>query len=108
MAQPLIALPAALMAALMATLALAGCGTAVARLDQAAETTGATRAAIVRPATPESCTAKMERVRPRVGEKARWTQKRWEIVADNRDQLAADCGAALDAYWNLIEKVEPQ
>lgn len=104
MAQPLIALPAALMAAL----ALAGCGTAVARLDQAAEATGATRAGIVRPATPESCTAKMERVKPKLGEKTRWTLKRWEIVADNRDQLAADCGAALDAYWDEITKVGPR
>ncbi|WP_299864352.1 hypothetical protein [uncultured Hoeflea sp.] len=92
----------------LVTLALAGCGTAIKKLDQAAETTGEARARIERPVTPPSCIAKMERVKPKVDEKARWTQKRWEIVADNRDQLAADCGAALDAYWDEITKVGPQ
>jgi hypothetical protein len=41
---------------------------------------------------PEACTAHIERVVPKVGEKARWTQRRWEIVADNRDRQADDCG----------------
>lgn len=87
---------------LAATLALSGCGTTSARLNHASATAGTVRAEIARPATPKSCIAKMERVRPKVGEKARWTQKRWEFVADNRDRLADDCGADLDAYWDAV------
>lgn len=78
------------------------CETASERLTAAATTQGQTRAAITRPATPEACVAHVERVYPKVGEKARWTQKRWEIVADNRDRLADDCRADLDGYWNAV------
>jgi hypothetical protein len=28
-----------------------------------------------------------------------------EIVADNRDRLADDCGVALDEYWNAVDRI---
>ena len=84
------------------------CQTSEERMEKAATITGQTRAEIARPETPPSCTAKMERVKPKAGEKARWAQRRWEIVADNRDRLAVDCGAELDTYWDMIEKVGAQ
>ena len=86
----------------------ASCQTQGQRLDAAATATGQVRAVIPRPITPEACTAHMERVVPKIGEKARWTQKRWEIVADNRDRLADDCGVALDDYWNAVAKIGAQ
>lgn len=79
------------------------CETAGRRLTAAATAEGQARAAITRPATPDSCVAYVDRVYPKVGEKARWTQRRWEIVADNRDRLADDCRADLDGYWNAVE-----
>jgi len=33
----------------------------------------------------------MERVLPKAGEKARWTQKRWEFSADNIDAQIDRC-----------------
>jgi cytochrome c5 len=84
------------------------CQTAEERMAAAAKAQGEVQAKIARPVTPDSCIAKVERVKPKVGEKARWTQKRWEIVADNRDRLADDCRETLDGYWNEIEKVGVQ
>jgi cytochrome c5 len=84
------------------------CQTAAERMAAAAKAQGEASAKVARPVTPESCIAKMERVKPKIGEKARWTQKRWEIVADNRDRLADDCKQTLDSYWDEIEKVEVQ
>jgi len=81
------------------------CQTAGERMAAAAKAKGETQAKIARPVTPDSCTAKVERVKPKIGEKARWTQRRWEIVADNRDRLADDCGETLEGYWDEVEKV---
>lgn len=81
------------------------CQTTGKRLDAAATSTGQARAIVSRPVTPEACIAHMERVIPTVGEKARWTQKRWEFVADNRDRLADDCRADLDGYWDNVKNM---
>jgi len=81
------------------------CQTVGQRLDVAAKAEGQARAKVPRPATPESCVAHIERVFPKVGEKARWTQKRWEIVADNRDRAADDCQADLDGYWQSVDDI---
>jgi hypothetical protein len=70
-----------------------GCQTLEAQLTEAAVTTGQTQAHFDFPDLPEACTAHVERVIPKVGEKVRWTQGRWEITADNRDALADDCDA---------------
>jgi hypothetical protein len=37
--------------------------------------------------------AHVERVIPKVGEKFRWINQRWEVTADNRDRQADDCAA---------------
>ena len=81
------------------------CETASERLNAAATVQGQARAGIARPETPEACVAHIDRVYPKVGEKARWTQKRWEIVADNRDRLADDCRSYLDEYWESVAEV---
>jgi hypothetical protein len=88
MARPLI-ISLALIAAAMAT---SGCQLTGTRLMVAASAQGEAKAASPEVVAPEACTAHMERVVPKVGEKARWTQTRWEIVADNRDRQADDCG----------------
>lgn len=72
---------------------LAGCQTSKQRLEAAATVTGQTRAVAPKLDLPDACTAHMERVVPKVGEKARWSQTRWEIVADARDRQADDCRA---------------
>ncbi|QRM43970.1 hypothetical protein [Rhizobium sp. BG4] len=74
-------------------LLVAGCQSVTKQINEAATTTGQTQAHFDFPDLPDACTAKVERVIPKVGEKVRWTQSRWEITADNRDQLAADCDA---------------
>jgi hypothetical protein len=86
----------------------ASCQTQNQRLDAAATTIGETRAALPRPATPESCTARIGRVVPKVGEKARWVIKRWEVVAENRNRLAENCEADMDEYWNAVARIGVQ
>lgn len=83
----------ALISILTACLLLGGCQSLNGRAITAAETQGAAQALSSFPDLPEACVAKVERVLPKVGEKARWTQKRWEFVADNRDRLTEDCAA---------------
>lgn len=87
----------------LASIVLASCQTTEQRLEAAAQERGAAEAEAPKQVAPEACVAHMERVVPKVGEKARWTQKRWEIVADNRDRQAADCGAWIDAALNTGE-----
>lgn len=72
---------------------LSGCQTIEGRAKAAAEVKGQTAAAIVFPPLPEACTAHVERVKPKVGEKFRWIQQRWEVTSDNRDRKADDCAA---------------
>ena len=88
MARPMIVAMVLLAVALSAS----ACQSTGERLAEAAWAQGETKARTPQVIAPEACTAHMERVVPRVGEKARWTQKRWEIVADNRDRQADDCG----------------
>ncbi|WP_371833503.1 hypothetical protein [Ferirhizobium litorale] len=71
---------------------MSGCSnTEAQRMHAAAETAGEARAAYALPPWPAECARPMERVTPKAGEKARWTQKRWEIVADATDQRIGDC-----------------
>ncbi|WP_288199444.1 hypothetical protein [uncultured Pleomorphomonas sp.] len=87
----------ALTAALSLTTILSGCGsTDTARLDAAAAATGKAAAGVSLPEWPDRCRAHMERVMPKAGEKARWVQKRWEIVADQQDRRTDDCAAYYD------------
>jgi len=78
---------------LLVLIGLAGCQTSKQRLEAAAVVAGQTRAVSPKLDLPDACTTHMERVVPKVGEKARWTQTRWEILADARDRQADDCRA---------------
>ncbi|WFU89456.1 hypothetical protein QA644_10655 [Rhizobium sp. CC1099] len=72
---------------------LAGCQTVEKRATRAAQAKGQTAASVDFPPLPEACTAHVERVKAKVGEKFRWINQRWEITADNRDRQADDCRA---------------
>lgn len=80
-------------AALILLTLLAGCQSIQERADKAAEAKGRAQASTPFPDLPAACTAKMERVRPKPEEPRVITLKRWDVVADNRDRQAADCGA---------------
>ncbi|WAC26448.1 hypothetical protein [Ancylobacter sp. SL191] len=84
------------MALVSMTVICAGCATTEQRLTVAASTTGQISAGIALPALPAECRERMPRVVPKAGEKWRWVQTRWEIVADNRDALTARCAAFYD------------
>jgi hypothetical protein len=88
MARPMIFALALLAVAVTAS----ACQSTGERLAAAARAQGELNARPPEVIAPEACIAHMERVVPKLGEKARWTQKRWEIVADNRDRQADDCG----------------
>jgi hypothetical protein len=72
-----------------------GCTTTEARqtkrLIAAAQAIGVTKAQDPGTRLPEECRLHMERVLPKAGEKARWTQKRWEFSADNIDAQIDRC-----------------
>ncbi len=57
----------------------------------AAQAIGITRAQPIRPVLPPECREHMGRVIPKLGEKARWTQKRWEYSADQVDAKIDRC-----------------
>jgi hypothetical protein len=84
----ILILPIAL--ALMST---KGCQTLDARMEKAAEAQGQAQASSPLPPMPDACTAHVARIVPRVGEKFRWINQRWEVTADNRDRQADDCAA---------------
>ncbi len=87
---------------LLLVLPLWGCQSDMDRLNSAAAREGAAAAAAILPDLPAACTAKVERVRPKVGEKARWTQKRWEFSAEKRDGQSRDCQSFWDDYKQRI------
>ena len=88
MARPLIVSLTLIVAAVTAS----ACQSSTGRLLVSASAQGEAKAESPEVIAPGACTTHMERVVPKIGEKARWTQKRWEIVADNRDRQADDCG----------------
>jgi hypothetical protein len=71
---------------------LAGCQSINERASIVAGVQGQARASIPFPDLPDACTVKVGRVKP--GDEP-WVivQKRWQIVADNRDRQADDCAA---------------
>lgn len=68
------------------------------RVEQAAQTQGKASARLPRLVLPAACTALTERVKVR---DEAWVihTYRWNVAADNRDQLAKDCQAWADD-WN--------
>lgn len=86
---------------ILAALLLTGCQTIEQRVTAAAKAEGQARAVIAFPDPPASCIAKVGRVR--IGDEP-WVVsfRRWEVVADLRDQQAADCAAwfaDMNARW---------
>lgn len=73
-----------------------GCATTEQRLTAAAGTSGRIASGVDLPDQPAECREPMGRVVPKEGEKWRWVQKRWEIVADAEDQRRARCAAFYD------------
>lgn len=73
------------------SLTLTGCQiTEESRVISSAKTMG--ELAAQRPLdTPPECDDHMNRVIPKVGEKARWSQKRWEYMADQIDAQIDSC-----------------
>lgn len=84
------------MAAVSLAAILSGCVTTEQRLVSASATAGAMAAGLNLPQQPDECRVPMDRVVPKEGEKARWVQKRWEIVADQADKRTAYCATFYD------------
>lgn len=79
--------------------------TAQQKLVGAARVKAAAESKVDIPEMPEACTAMMGRAKPG-GEPWVFTNERWEILADNRDQLTLDCaewGAGLKAKYGATE-----
>jgi hypothetical protein len=83
----------------LALMSAKGCQTMDDQLTKASTTKGQTAAQFDFPDLPGACTAHVDRVIPKVGEKVRWSQNRWEVTADNRDRQANDC-----ALWGKQAK----
>lgn len=89
-------------AALILVLALASTGAACQTQQSRVSTAVSVQAVASNPPKPElpaSCTELMERAKPKLTEAWVVTQKRWEFLADNRDQASRDCQASWDAFW---------
>lgn len=86
---------------LIAAIALTGCQTDKARLKAASVVKGETAARKPVLVLPTACTTLMERVKLR---DEPWVihSWRWNVAADNRDQLARDCQAWADDYNRRI------
>ena len=80
----------------LTALICSGCATTERRLTAAASTSGRIAAGVDLPDLPAECRERMARVVPKEGEKWRWVQKRWEIVADNEDRRGERCAAFYD------------
>jgi hypothetical protein len=80
-----------------------GCRSTEGRLIEAAKAQGQAKAQVIIPALPDECRKHMGRVYPKAGEKARWTQKRWEFSADAVDRQIDDCAAFNDDLKSKLE-----
>ena len=77
---------------------LSGCGTTDAqrRIETAAAEIGRQTAGRNLPEWPVYCREPMPAVTPKIGEKARWAQRRWEITRDNENKRVEWCAAHYD------------
>lgn len=80
----------------------AGCQSTEKRLEAAAATKGKVSAGVSLAPLPDDCRKHMGRVAPKVGEKARWTQKRWEFMADAADRQTDGCAEFYDDQRSRI------
>jgi hypothetical protein len=72
---------------------LGACATSEARVIKAATVKGKAQAKDQTPEEPKICTAHMDRVTPKVGDKMRWVQAQWELNADAIDSQIDGCAA---------------
>lgn len=72
---------------------LSGCVSTDGRVIKAATVEGRAKARDQTPEEPATCTKHMERVAPKVGDKARWIQAQWEVNADAIDLQIDNCAA---------------
>jgi hypothetical protein len=94
--------------ALIAVLALASTGATCQGPQDRISAAVSVQAVIKAPPKPElpaSCTELMERAKPKLTEAWVVTQQRWEFLADNRDQAAADCQSQWDAFWTAYSQI---
>lgn len=84
--------------ALILLMALTGCVSTQERLSRAETVKALAQEKPSLPDLPPSCTALTGRAYPKVSEAWVITQKRWEYIADYRDEQAKACGSAWNAY----------
>lgn len=83
---------------------MSGCATTDQRnLSTAANVLGQTQARVTLGELPAECRQHIGRVVPQVGEKPRWTQKRWEYVADAADARIDNCAQFYDRQRELLQ-----
>lgn len=89
-------------AALILVLAIGSTGASCQTAQDRISTAVSVQAVVRNPPKPElpaSCTELMERAKPKLTEAWVVTQKRWEFLADNRDQASRNCQSQWDAFW---------
>ena len=64
---------------------------------------GQTQARVSLGELPAECRERIGRVVPQIGEKPRWTQKRWEYVADAADARTDNCARFYDRQRELLQ-----
>ncbi|MBX9467197.1 MAG: hypothetical protein KL839_04835 [Rhizobium sp.] len=92
----------ALIVVLSVTSTGAACQTPQSRISSAVSVQAVVRNP-PKPELPASCTVLMEIAKPKLTEAWVVTQKRWEFLAENRDQAAEDCRSEWDAYWSAYK-----
>lgn len=75
---------------------IGGCATDAAKLKDATYVKAVAQAPTILPKQPEYCREDMPTVVPVVGEKWRWTQKRWEIVREAENKSKKWCADNAD------------
>jgi crotonobetainyl-CoA:carnitine CoA-transferase CaiB-like acyl-CoA transferase len=83
-----------------------GCSTTdqIGKLEKVAKVQGEARAQTTVPGLPPECREHMERVVPKLGEKVRWTHKRWEYSADQADAQIDRCAQFHDDWAGKAQK----
>lgn len=86
-----------------------GCRTdEAARLDASAAEMGRLAAGVHLPDWPQYCSEPMLAVVPKVGEKYRWTQARWEMVRAAENRRVEWCAGHYRAIANEFANAAPE